>query len=318
MNNLYPYTQINGEILQIDGKPVVDVGKLTLNQWLQACSDDNVYAPNYKFPTDAHKMEYISTIHERSDKDFRDLLRQFLIGSRNLFPTNHYSFEYRLKNRPDLMLEFDRRILNGELAWEGITWILDLLPDEPESVLGVVRTYFYTHAQLLPDGRRIGLSDAMSIIRAKYLSIPQTSNEIHKMLLNLGWRRFEILVSKLYKKMGYEVELTRPSKDDGADMVCYRTDPGRRELLIGQCKCYTGNVGLKHFKELLGTVTDRKATKGVLITPGKFTKPAIEKADSNPSIELLGGVELQSLLAQHLGSRWIINLDLLTIESTKN
>jgi restriction system protein len=158
----------------------------------------------------------------------------------------------------------------------------------------------------------------MSIIRAKYLSIPQTSNEIHKMLLNLGWRRFEILVSKLYKKMGYEVELTRRSKDDGADMVCYRTDPGRRELLIGQCKCYTGNVGLKHFKELLGTVTDRKATKGVLVTPGKFTKPAIEKAASNPSIELLGGVELQSLLAQHLGSRWIINLDLLTIESTKN
>ena len=317
MDNLYPFILIDGEILEIDGKPVVDVGKLTLNQWLQACSEDNVYTPNYKFPTEAHKIEYISRIHEHSDKDFRDLLRQFLIEP-TTFPTDLDGFEYRSIYRPDLMLEFDRRILNGEPAWEGITWILDLLPDEPESVLEVVRTYFYTHAQLLPDGRRIGISDAMSLIRARYLSIPQTSNEIHKMLLNLGGRRFEILVSKLYKKMGYEVELTRRSKDDGADIVCYRNDPGRRELLIGQCKCYTGNVGLKHFKELLGTVTDRKATKGVLVTPGKFTKPAIEKADSNPSIELLGGLELQNLLAQHLGSRWIINLDLLTIESTKN
>lgn len=317
MDNLYPYILIDGEILEIDGKPVVDVGKLTLNQWIQACSNNNVYTPNYKFPTDAHKIEYISRIHEHSDKDFRDLLRQFLIEP-TTFPTDLDGFEYRLIYRPDLMLEFDRRILNGEPAWEGITWILDLLPDEPESVLEVVRTYFYTHAQLLPDGRRIGISDAMSLIRARYLSIPQTPNEIHKMLLNLGWRRFEILVSKLYEKMGYEVELTRPSKDDGADIVCYRNDPGRRELLIGQCKCYTKNVGLDDFKKLLGTVTDRKATKGVLIAPGKFTKPAIQKADSNPSIELLGGLELQSLLAQYLGSRWIINLDLLTIENTKN
>ena len=235
MDNFYPYILIDGEILEIDGKPVVDVGKLTLNEWIQACSNNNVYTPNYKFPTDAHKMEYISTIHERSDKDFRDLLRQFLIEP-TTFPTDLDGLEYRLIYRPDLMLEFDRRILNGEPAWEGITWILDLLPDEPESVLEVVRTYFYTHAQLLPDGRRVGISDAMSLIRARYLSIPQTSDEIHKMLLKLGDRRFEILVAKLYERMGYEVELTRRSKDDGADMVCYRTDPGRRELLIGQCK----------------------------------------------------------------------------------
>jgi restriction system protein len=209
-------------------------------------------------------------------------------------------------------------LLTGKKAWEGITWVLDLLSHRPEAALEVLRSYFYAHCQLLPDGRFTGLSDAMSLIRARYLSTPQTSDEIYGMLLNLNPRDFEALVAKLYMEMGYSVQLTPYSKDDGADIVCNRDDPGRREVIIIQCKRYRNNVGLKHLKELLGTVADRKATKGVLVTPGKFTRDAITKAKLNPQIELLGGLALQNLLTQHLGARWVVNLDSLIMKGTRS
>lgn len=315
MEDKYPCIKCDGEILELDDRPVVDCAKLTLEQWLIALNDKTVYIADWEFPTDNHKTEYIATIHTRSESEFRNLVRRFLIESGS-FPQDIDGLKYRLKYRPDIKLEFDRRLICTGRAWEGITWVLDLLPYKPESVLEVLRAYFLAHCQLLPDGRFRGFSDAMSLIRAKYLSNPHTDEEIREMLLKLNPKDFEALTAKLYRKMGYLVNLTRYSKDDGADLICCRDDPGRKELLIVQCKRYTGNVGLKDLKELLGTVSDRKATKGVLVTPSGFTRPAINKANENPQIELLGGISLQKLLAENLGSQWTINLDILIAEGS--
>jgi restriction system protein len=312
----YPYLQAgDGEVMQIDNKPVVDVKNITLDQWLKLLGNKRMFVPYWEFPTDAHKNEYILTIHDRSETDFRNLTRCFLIET-GFLGRDSDGVMFRLELRRDLQLEFDRRFLAGQKPWEGITWILDLLPHHPEEALGVLKSYFYAHAQLLPDGRITGLWDAMSLIRARYLSVPQTSDEISKMMLSLNPREFEILIARLYEKMGYSVDITPYSKDDGADVICRHDSPGRRELLIVQCKRYSHNVGLAHFRDLLGTVTDRKATKGVLVTPGGFTKKAIEKSTSNPKIELLGGEELQQLLVQNLGANWINNLDRLTLEGS--
>lgn len=317
MKDVYPYVVFDEEVFKFNGKPVVDVINITLPQWLEALNNEKVYVPDYQFPTDEHKEEYVSRIHEYSETDCRDLIRRFLIETGS-FPGDLRGVTFRLEYQPNLKLEFDRRLLTGQNPWEGITWILDLLSHRPEAALEVLRSYFYAHCQLLPDDRFTGLSDAMSLIRARYLSTPQTSDEIYEMLLTLNPRHFEALVAKLYMEMGYSVQLTPYSKDDGADIVCSRDDPGRRELVIVQCKRYRSNVGLKHLKELLGTVTDRKATKGVLITPGNFTRDAIKKANLNPQIELLGRLPLQNLLAQHLGARWVVNLDRFIMEGSKS
>jgi len=316
MKNDYPLEEVEGEIIQIDGKPLVDVKKMPLDEWLNSLGDKNFYIPDWHFPTDQHKDEYISKIHDYSEKEFKKLLRHFLIESGS-FPGDISGVMFRLECRPDLKLEFDRKILSGKNPWEGIMWTLDLLPDDPESTLKVMRSYFFIHAQQLPDGRLVGLSHAMSLIRARYLKSPQTEDEIYEMFLKISPRDFEALIARLYKEMGYTTQLTQYSQDDGADIICYRDDPGRRELLVVQCKRYAKNVGLKHVKELLGAVTDRKATKGVLITPGEFTRPAIQKADDNPQIELLGSSALQSLFVQHLGARWVIYLDRLIIEGNR-
>jgi hypothetical protein len=64
MEDKYPYIKCDGEILELDDKPVVDCAKLTLEQWLIALNDDTVYTPDWEFPTDNHKTEYIATIPE--------------------------------------------------------------------------------------------------------------------------------------------------------------------------------------------------------------------------------------------------------------
>lgn len=317
MKDVYPYVVFDEEVFKFNGKPVVDVDKITLSQWLELLNNKKVYVPNYQFATDEHKEEYVSKIHEYSETDVRDLIRQFLMEN-GCLPGDLSGVTFRLKYHPDLKLEFDRRFLRCKQPWEGITWVLDLLSSRPAEALEVLRSYFYAHCQLLPDGRFTGLSDAMSLIRARYLSTPQTSDEIYEMLLNLNPRHFEALVARLYMEMGYSVQLTPYSKDDGADIVCSRDDPGRRELVIVQCKRYRSNVGLKHLKELLGTVTDRKATKGVLVTPGNFTRYAIKKANLNPQIELLGRLPLQNLLAQYLGARWVVNIDRFIMEGARS
>src|SRR5262249_39598166 len=43
--------------------------------------------------------------------------------------------------------------------WEGVTWILDLLPNNPRAAIHTLEAYFEAHGLLLPDGRINGLFD---------------------------------------------------------------------------------------------------------------------------------------------------------------
>jgi HJR/Mrr/RecB family endonuclease len=47
----------------------------------------------------------------------------------------------------------------------------------------------------------------------------------------LDWRDFESLIAELLRRLGYEITLTRGSKDDGIDIYASRTEPiGQRVL----------------------------------------------------------------------------------------
>lgn len=305
------------EALIFDGRPVVDVKKLTLDQWLGLLDSDDYYVQDYQFSTRCHRDEYLSGIRTRTEADFRNLLRRFLISTGS-FPADKDGLKFRVKYRPDLHLEFDRRqILYGE-AWEGITWVLDLLPSRPHDALAALRAYFLTHIQLLPDGRFDGLFDAMSLIREWYIDSPHDPDEIREMLLRLDPCHFEALIAKLYQDMGYSVNLTQFRNDGGIDILCRRTDAGRRELVMVQCKRHKENIKVMSSRELFGIVQAEKATKGVLVTPGGFTRGTIRFANDISQIELLGGVRLQRLLNEYLGPRWPVEVDRLLAEMERS
>jgi restriction system protein len=209
--------------------------------------------------------------------------------------------------------------LSKSPPWEGITWILDLLPDHPRKALQALTAYISAHAQMLPDGRFQGLLDAAEIIRAKFIGTPRSNSEKVHFLRDLEWRDFECLVAALYRAMRYETQLTPPTKDGGRDIIATKRSPGRLEHLRIECKLYNQEpVGLGFVQRLLGVVSGEKVNKGVLVTSSRFTKPALKYAKDNPRLELINGVQLVALMNEYLGSTWPLHLELLIAEGHDN
>ena len=91
--------------------------------------------------------------------------------------------------------------------------------------------------------------------------------------------------------MGYEAESTKLSNDQGADLIA--TKFGGRVAI--QAKHYNGKVGNKAIQEVSAASKHYKTDKGMVITTGRFTKSAIELAESN-NVEIVDGDKLNKLI----------------------
>jgi restriction system protein len=197
-------------------------------------------------------------------------------------------------------------------AWEGMTWILDLLPHWPRSALEVVGAYELAHAQQLPDGRIGGLEDIQAIIRAKWLEVlhdPQSADRKQSSLLSLTSREFEHLIEGLYHAMGYETKLTPARRDGGRDIEAAKRAPSEKQLVLVECKRYAKTVGVEIPRALLGMVSHENVNKGVIVTTGRFTRGSQRLAQDDHRLELLDGHNLIALLDAHVGPRWENQLD---------
>jgi restriction system protein len=104
--------------------------------------------------------------------------------------------------------------------------------------------------------------------------------------------------------MGYDVAVTRATKDGGIDVLVADREKGRLMRTLIQCKRYRTNVGVTAIRELLGVVTQQQANKGALISTSDFTRTAKREASLNTLLELISFKELNILLNKYLGSNW--------------
>jgi restriction system protein len=233
-------------------KRIIDGRDLSLEDWLESISHPppQSWVLDYAFPTEEHKGEYLATIAQRSEREVKALLRKFLFPSCS-FGLDRICFdalqsEMRSGRKAEELTEFQQRLLSwgfgarGVFPWEGITWVLDLCPWRPKEALAALSAYLLAHIQFLPDGRIDGLSDALEIIRARYIGNPETNREKVCLLLDLPPRQFECLVERTYKALGYRTRLTPPQKDGGRDILAEHSKPSRREELRIECKRYGG------------------------------------------------------------------------------
>lgn len=287
----------------------------TLDEWLELLlsKNDKEIIPSNHMPSEEMLEEYLFTIHNRTDDEVKNLIRKFLIHSGNFGMDKSnldiYNFCRKSNNDEHKVIfndmsksEYYRRLSEGEYAWEGITWILDLIPHHPQKAIYAINSYLFSHLSYLPDSAIYGLNDAMALIRAKFIEIKQP----RALLLNLNPEQFEWLIEELYEKMGYRTELTPYHKDGGVDIIAEKDELGNKEKIFIQCKRYKNKIGVNAIRELRGVVIDQKVNKGVLICCSDFTRGAIkEKA----SLELIGYKELNKLLNAHLGTYWYALLD---------
>jgi restriction system protein len=309
----------------------IESANLSLSEWLNLLEKpprDAIFV-DYQFPTNQHKEEYISSIEQRSELEVVSLIRHFLISSSGLGIDKTIINALLSAKEENLELyqrmtqtEFIRRLIKSvgrknPPPWEGITWTLDLLPHFPKSALEGLKAYLKAHIQWLPDGRITGLSDTIALIRAKFIGVPERLQDKADLLNSLDSREFECIVERLYKAIGYDTELTPPRADGGRDVIASQSAPGRKEELRVECKRYSKSVGVEFPRALLGVVSSEKATKGVLVTSGGFTRGAREFAKHNPRIELIPGTNLVVLLNEHLGPSWVAHWEKLVASSLR-
>lgn len=117
---------------------------------------------------------------------------------------------------------------------------------------------------------------------------------------SLTGSEFEKLLGRLFEAMGYKVELTGKSGDQGGDLIANKD--GERVLI--QAKCYrdwsTGNAAVQ---QVVGAMKYYDCNKAMVITTSHFTKEAIALAVVNKT-ELISKERLQELLLQYLKEGW--------------
>lgn len=287
-------------------RPYLEVKNLPIDEWLAL-----VFTPDnkrkfqfidYEFPTDEHCDSYILSLPTRSDADVKNLLRSFLITTGCLGRDSdilHYWRESdQLLEQIDTT-EYGRRLIRGQ-AWEGITWVLDLLPAWPQSAVNALDAYIRAHADLLPDGRFRGLCDALQVIQTRYLMASQP----REVLSGLSPREFEFLVAALYRAKGYKVKVTSQSRDGGADIVCLKQENIVAERVLVECKHHTGAIGVPVIRQLAGVVSEMGASKGVVVASSSFTTPAITFANKTGRVQLVDFAALNKELNAHIDTRW--------------
>jgi len=102
---------------------------------------------------------------------------------------------------------------------------------------------------------------------------------------------FEMFLREVYLQLGYSVQMTPTTGDQGADLIIEKH--GVKSAV--QAKHYSSPVGNKAVQEIVAALNYYKVSKGIVVTNNEFTKSAIELAKAN-NIELIDGKALTKMI----------------------
>lgn len=102
---------------------------------------------------------------------------------------------------------------------------------------------------------------------------------------------FEDFLKELFIRLGYNVVLTKSSRDQGADLIV------EKDLIkiVVQAKFYSNTVGNKAIQEVIASKSYYNADSCMVITNNYFTSSAYELAKAN-NVKLVDGTELSKMI----------------------
>ncbi|WP_338832717.1 Mrr restriction system protein [Moorella humiferrea] len=134
--------------------------------------------------------------------------------------------------------------------------------------------------------------------------LDQLSEELLERVKNSSADFFEKLVLDLLVAMGYggsvkdAAEKVGRTGDGGIDGVIKQDKLGL-DVICVQAKKWQNQVGVSVVREFVGSLLDRKAKKGVLITTSSFSNEAKEYAARVGNAVLIDGRKLAELMIEH-------------------
>jgi Restriction endonuclease len=96
--------------------------------------------------------------------------------------------------------------------------------------------------------------------------------------MNLGGLQYEYEIGNLFRRAGYTVTVTKPSRDEGIDIIAWNS----KEKIIIQCKAHKKPIGPAVVRELYGAFISAKADRAILITLVGATKGAFGFIEGKP------------------------------------
>lgn len=95
-------------------------------------------------------------------------------------------------------------------------------------------------------------------------------------------RLFEELIAELFYGFGFQVELTKKTRDKGRDVIAIKNSEAKLKYLIECKRPDPGNVvGIRPVRELFGVKQDEKASKALLVTTTYFSPDALQFFERN-------------------------------------
>jgi HJR/Mrr/RecB family endonuclease len=133
----------------------------------------------------------------------------------------------------------------------------------------------YTGDLVLPPG----LIATYQAVNADLLRVLASRPEL---LHELDPRRFEEVVAAIFRAKGFDVTLTRQTRDGGRDILAVDSSEFGTSLYLIECKRYAPHrkVGVEVVRGLYGVVAADRATKGIIATTSTFSRDAV--AFANP------------------------------------
>lgn len=94
-------------------------------------------------------------------------------------------------------------------------------------------------------------------------------------------RKFEELIADILKDMGFDVELTKATRDGGRDIIAHISNSVCSYLTHIECKKYApdNKIGVGIIREVMGVHQIRQATKSIIVTTSFFSKEAVKEAN---------------------------------------
>lgn len=149
---------------------------------------------------------------------------------------------------------------------------------DPNEIARLLAGNFYN----LSDISNAPSSEIISVARPAIISASEALvRDLQKRpedLLTIAPREFEQVLAELLSDMGWEVEMTKATRDGGKDILAYmNTDLGRLLCLVEAKRYRTDRkIGVDLVRTLYGTLCDFQANSAMMVTTSSFSPDAHE------------------------------------------
>jgi len=105
-------------------------------------------------------------------------------------------------------------------------------------------------------------------------SLIQEISHYPESIYNIKPREFEELIAHIFGKAGFEVQLTKKTRDGGRDIIALKNDLGIPVKYIIECKRYArdNKISVDVARSLYGVQMQEGANKAIIATTSYFTK----------------------------------------------